>query len=140
MIRTKKSRRSDTFERQSLRRRVVNMYEWFNQGQWEKCFSLVDPKLTAQGKTQLGPYSERLSEFKQVYGTVDRWQIRINLYLDASSNKHDNRPFAYVYVVWQDKARGFHMFRERWVKHGGQWYTRVVGLVANRKGWGHDDD
>lgn len=47
--------------------------------------------------------------------------------------RHDQqarpRPFAYVYVVWKDAAKEFHLFRDRWVKDGGQWFTRVVGLV-----------
>jgi len=27
------------------------------------------------------------------------------------------------------EAKEFHMFRERWVKDGNMWFTRVVGLV-----------
>ena len=78
-------------------------------------------------------YAEGLRAFKEVYETINLWQIRISLHLDARSNKHDDRPFAYVYVVWQDAAHGFHMFRERWVKDANRWYTRVAGLVPNRR-------
>jgi hypothetical protein len=109
------------------------MYDWFNQGLWEQCFSLIDPRLRDESKVQLRVYKEGLQAFEQVYGKVDPWYIRISLHLDASSNRHDNRPFAYVYVVWQDAERGFHMFRERWVKDSGRWFTRVVGLVPNRQ-------
>jgi hypothetical protein len=59
--------------------------------------------------------------------------IRISLHLHQQSNKHDDRPFAYVYVVWQDDAKEFRMFRERWVKHLGRWFTRVVGLLPSRQ-------
>ena len=108
------------------------MYDWFNRGLWEECFSLVDPKLKEQSKVQLPVYAERLQAFKEFYGIIKPWHVRISLHLDASSNKQDERPFAYVYVVWQDDVHGFHMFRERWVKHSGRWFTRVAGLVPNR--------
>jgi hypothetical protein len=32
-----------------------------------------------------------------------------------------------------DELYEFHMFRERWVLESGHWFTRVVGLVPNRK-------
>jgi hypothetical protein len=107
------------------------MYDCLNRGLWEECFALTDPKLREQAKVQLPSYSAGLKVFKEVYGSIRPWHVRLNLHLDASSNKHDNRPFAYVYVVWQDEVHGFHMFRERWVKQGDHWFTRVVGLVPN---------
>jgi hypothetical protein len=109
------------------------MYDWFNRGLWDKCFSLIDPRLREEGKVQLPHYSAGLEAFKEVYGTIKPWHVQLSLHLDASSNKQDQRPFAYVYVVWQDEVHGFHMFRERWVKHGGRWFTRVVGLIPNRR-------
>src|SRR5438477_1334694 len=115
-------------ERKALRRRVKQMYDWFNQALWEKCFSLIDPKLREQAKVRLPLYADRLRAFKEVYGRINPWHVRISLHLDPSANKHDERPFAYVYVIWQDEAHGFHMFRERWVKHSDRWFTRVVGL------------
>src|SRR5262245_17529771 len=120
-------------ERKALRRRVKQLYDWFNQGLWENCFSLIDPELRDQKKVRLSIYSERLRAVKAAYGRVDPWYIRISPHLDTSSNKHDQRPFAYVYVVWQDDQHGFHMFKERWVKPSGRRFTRVVGLVPNRQ-------
>ncbi len=46
-----------------------------------------------------------------------------------TANHADPRPFAYVYIYWQDHRHAFRLFRERWVHDGGKWYTRVVGLV-----------
>ena len=120
-------------ERQALRRRVRQMYGWFDDEGWEKCFSLVDPKLRAQSKVQFSAYAEGMREFKGVYGRVHPWMIRINLHLDASSSQRDKRHFAYVYVIWQDGANRFHMFQERWVKDSGRWFTRVAGLVPARE-------
>ena len=108
------------------------MHRSLNQHQWEKCFQLIDPKLRAEGRVSFPAYAEGLHEFMQAFGAVRPWHVRINLYLDGSKNKRDPRPFAYVYVIWQDAEHDFHMFRDRWVKADGRWYTRVVGLVPNR--------
>jgi hypothetical protein len=109
------------------------MYDWFERGQWEKCFFLIDPRLREQSRVELPVYSERMRAFKQVYGRIHPWLIRISLHPDASSSRRDTRSFAYVYVIWQDKMRGFHMFQERWVKDSNRWFTRVAGLVPNRE-------
>ena len=108
------------------------MYDWFNLSRWDKCFTLIDPRLSRQ-KVQLSVYADQLGAFKQAYGQIKPWHIRISLHHVASSNKQDERPFAYVYVVWQAEANAFHMFRERWVKESDQWFTRVAGLVPSRQ-------
>jgi hypothetical protein len=120
-------------ERQALRRRVKHMYEQFNRGAWEQCFALLDPKLRKASKVALPIYADSLQRFREVYGKINPWYIRISLHLNASANKQDGRAFAYVYMVWQDSAHGFHMFRERWVNEAGRWFSRVVGLVPNRQ-------
>ena len=119
-------------DRQALRRRVLQMYRWFEQERWEKCFSLVDPRLKEQSKVQIGPYSERMRVFKEVYGRVHLWTIEIHLHTNTRSSQHDKRNFAYVYVFWRDAAMRFHTFQERWVKDAGRWFTRVAGLVPAR--------
>jgi hypothetical protein len=133
MIRAKRSSLSATAERQALRRRVKQMHTWFNRGCWEKCFSLIDPILREKGRVKLPLYEEGLKEFKEAYGAIHLWYVRISLYLDGSVNKRDPRPFAYVYVVWKDDAHRFHIFQERWVRNGDHWFTRVAGLVVNRR-------
>lgn len=140
MIRAKHSVRSETAERQALRRRVRQMYDWFNQGLWEKCFSLIDPRILEKSTRKFPAYAERLQEFQEAYGAIRPWHVRIKLYLDFSSSKHDDAPFAYVYTVWQDDSHRFHMFRERWVQHGGRWFTQVVGLVVNQQELAGNED
>src|SRR5947209_19300948 len=94
----------DASDREALRRRVNQMYEWLNREAWAKCFSLLDPRLREQNRVEWQTYADSLRRFKEVYGKIKPWYVRISLHLDASSNKHDDRPFAYVYVVWQDQA------------------------------------
>ena len=115
----------------SLGRRIRNFYQHFNQGDWERCYQYVDPRLRTAGKVSEAHYVESLAAFKKRYGAIQIWYVRTSLHLDPSGNKHDDRPFAYAYVFWQDDHKGFHVFRERWVQASGRWYTRVAGLVAS---------
>lgn len=128
-----KSTKRQATERATLRRRLKQFYAQLNEANWDSCFGLIDPELGRLGKVDLAKYAEGLQEFMAVYGRVDPWFIRISLHLDAAQAQRDKRPFAYVYVLWQDAAHEFHMFRERWIKDNGHWFTRVVGLVPNRR-------
>jgi hypothetical protein len=118
-------------DRASLRRRVKRLYGWFNQEHWAKCFSLLDPRLREGRRVEQAGYVDSLRTFKQASGQVRLWYLRVNLHA-GEARRADPRPFAYVYVVWQDDKHAFHMFRERWVKDSGHWYTRVVGLVPHK--------
>ena len=132
MIRAEQPPQIEATERASLRRRVKQMYERFNQGLWDTCFELLDPKLREKANVESFAYVDSLRSFKNCYGAITPWYIRLSLHLDASANKFDDRPFAYVYVIWQDERHGFHMFKERWVKESGHWFSRVAGLVTNQ--------
>jgi hypothetical protein len=134
MSRATRSAPKEAAERAALRRRVNRLYECFNQGAWDKCFSLIDPEIREAGKVELPIYQEQLEAFRAAYGKIRPWYVRISLHLGAAAGKRPQRPFAYVYVVWQDEAHGFHMFKERWVKDSGRWFTRVAGLVLNWQG------
>jgi hypothetical protein len=121
-------------ERTAIRRKVKLLYDRFNHEQWSACFEMIDPKLRSSARVGPECYMASLSEFKRCYGQVRIWYTRINVHLEERNNQHDDRPFAYVYVVWQDDRNAFHMFRERWVRDTDRWYTRVVGLVAHTEG------
>jgi hypothetical protein len=74
-----------------------------------------------------------MQAFKQAYGSIKPWKTQLSLHLNGAPKQRDDRPFAYVYMIWQDEAYAFHMFRERWIQDHGKWYTRVVGLVPNQQ-------
>jgi hypothetical protein len=133
MNRQTQKQKSPAAERQAIRRQVRRLYGWFNRQDWPKCFEFLDPKLREADRVQLGPYAESLTAFQQVYGSVQVWLLRVSLHLDTRGSKLDQRPFAYVYVIWKDERQAFHLFRERWVKQEGRWYTRVVGLIPYRE-------
>lgn len=121
-------------ERERLRRRVHRFYLRFNASDWHGCLELVDPQL--QEKVDSASYSRQMKSFKDTYSTVNLWLIRLSLHLVPTLHQRDRRPFAFVYVIWQDDAHGFHLFRERWVKVDGKWFSRVVGLVPNARSAG----
>jgi hypothetical protein len=119
---------------------VKQFYRRFNKADWDACYALIDPQLTQTGKVKRDIYAELMQAFKEVYGSVNLWHTRLSLHLKATPQQRDRRPFAYVYVIWQDDAHGFHMFRERWIKDHGRWFTRIVGLVPNRQELGSGQD
>jgi hypothetical protein len=133
MKQTVQSRKRAATERAALRRRVKQFNRRFNQGDWGGCYALIDPQIVQHHKVNLETYAELMQSFKEVYGSVKLWFTRLSLHLDAAPKQRDKRPFAYVYVIWQDDGHGFHIFQERWIKENGQWFTRVVGLVPNRQ-------
>ncbi|MBL8794728.1 MAG: hypothetical protein JNM56_12545 [Planctomycetia bacterium] len=133
MIQRRQPAANVNVERTALRRRIRDFYRRFNREDWSGCFARLDPRLRQAGKVEESQYRDSLATFRQAYGEVEIWHTRVNLYLDAKNNKHDARPFAYVYVFWQDAHQAFHVFRERWVLDDGKWYTRVIGLVVHQQ-------
>src|SRR5208282_4563868 len=117
MTRALYSARPDVIEREKLRKRVTQFYLRFNKADWEGCYALIDPQLTQNGKVKPATYSGSMQAFKDTYGSVKRWLTRLSLHLDPTPKQRDKRPFAYVYVIWQDEGQGFHVFRERWIKN-----------------------
>ncbi len=118
-------------QKAALRRRIRGLYRLFNSGDLAGCFEHVDPRLREAGRVVLRQYVAGLRVFRQRYGAVHIWHLDVSLHLDARNHKHDDRPFAYAYVFWQDDRKAFHVFRERWVKDSRRWYTRVAGLAAH---------
>jgi hypothetical protein len=116
----------------SIAGRIGHFYRFFNRQDWARCFEYIDPRLRADGKVLLDPYSQGMNAFYAAYGPVQRLQIlRISVH-DGQEAKVDKRDFAYVVISWKDKDNGFHHFRERWIKDGDKWFTRVLGLVPGR--------
>lgn len=132
MIRKPAPAKRPAADRAAIRRRVKQFYAWFNQEQWSRCLAFIDPRLRENARVDSERHAASLAAFKECYGAVHIWYLRVNLHDEAARSSRADRPFAYVYVLWQDDRHGFHLFRERWVKDAGRWYTRVVGLVPHK--------
>ena len=60
-------------------------------------------------------------------------RLRSRFRLQEQARSH---PFAYIYIVGKDAAKEFHPFRQRWIKDGGRWIARGLGLVVRQAGGG----
>jgi hypothetical protein len=116
-------------QRTALYRRVGRFHKLFNQRAWNECYQFLDPRL--RENVNISQYAGSLSRFAEHYGEIKIRYRHFSVHLDVTKNKQDPRPFAFVYVFWQDRRHDFHVFRERWVEEAGDWYTRVVGLVIH---------
>jgi hypothetical protein len=126
-----KLRSTESARRSKLRNRIRSFYRHLENGQWDACYGLVDPKLR-DGKIDRGAYGRSLSAFLEHYGPIEIIAVpKLNIYSNVQNNKHDDRDFAYGLVVWQDKNHQPHLLKERWVWSDGNWYTRMVGLVTH---------
>lgn len=135
----KKTPRSiGTPQRARLRQRIRRFYKDFNEGRWERCYKALDPRLREQARVDPGSYAESLHRFAERYAPLRIEYLRLNLYPKVKGNPRADRDFAFVVILWQDRENQFHLFRERWVKEGRNWFTRVVGLVVHDRD-GRDD-
>ncbi len=119
--RTRPRRPSGRALRASLRRRILSFYRRCNAGDREGCFRYLDPRLRDSARVEPVTYQNSLRDFLEHYGEITAWYTRISLHPGAGKNRGDARPFAYVYVVWLDADKRFHVFREHWVYDSGRW-------------------
>src|SRR5438270_9264209 len=117
-------------DRARLRGRIGQFHRHFGRGNWPKCYEYLDPRLRDGAKVEYGAYAKSLAAFREYYGPVQIDHIRLSIHPGGRNTKRDPRDFAYAYVFRKDNRHAFHLFRERWVKEGGTWYTRVAGLVV----------
>ena len=116
----------------TLAARIKFFYGFFNRRDWARCYEYVDPKLRAKRESGLRNYSQTMRDFFGAHGPVEEVKIlKINIH-SGKSARDDRRDFAYVVISWKDKSNQFHHFRERWIKDGEKWFTRVIGLVPSR--------
>lgn len=112
-----------------LTNRIQKFYSAFNKEQWAECFHLVDPELR-ENRVDFKVYADSLATFFERFGPIEIERIAdLKPHLREKSPLYRDRPFAFGMVVWRDRENGEHVFRERWVKARGTWYTRMVGLV-----------
>src|SRR6266516_4109665 len=117
-----------TTEKERVRSRIRRFYNSFAKREWGKCYEFLDPEVR-QGTVNRVKYVRSLAAFFKSFGPIIVMTIDdIEVHSKVMNNKHDSRDFAYAVVLWQDKRHERHLLRERWVKSGGNWYSRRVGL------------
>jgi hypothetical protein len=120
---------SDSTDRDALHHRIRTFFRYLNRQAFDKCWSFLDPALRERGRVEEDKYAKSLSEFLDHFGAVEIVTVKIDLYPGVRSGER-TQDSAYPLIVWKDARHVPHLFRERWVKDGKTWYTRVVGLVV----------
>src|SRR5579884_1981883 len=119
-------------ERKRLRTRIRSFYDHFGRQDWRKCYQFLDPALRRDGKVDFDIYRKSLSRFFDHYGPMSNLKLAELEVATGVKNKHyDNRDFAYGVLLRHDRRHEPHLLKERWVKSGDNWYTRMVGLVVH---------
>lgn len=117
----------------ALRKRIQQFYEHLNRGEFDWCYQALDPCLRDKPSSVTSyQYASSLERFRRWCGAVNVRQIDpIQLHLNEPNRLYNDRDFALVEVVWEDRTGRRHTFQERWVRdRRGRWYTRSTGLVT----------
>lgn len=103
-----------------LRKRIKEFYRSFNQQNWEKCFSFIDPEINLEYQH----YADSLERFYEHHGPIRVLSIDLQMHLDEPNKLYGNRSFACGTTKWREGT-----IQERWVKTGGMWFTRMTGMM-----------
>jgi hypothetical protein len=115
----------------SLKRRIRQFYTLLNQGDFERCRQMIDPRIRLKrDSVTLFQYQNSLQQFLDHFGSVKVLEISIGLHLNEPSQLYEGRDFAVGKTTWVDEAGEEHVFSERWVRDGRAWYTRSTGFVT----------
>ena len=125
MIRTIDKRQS------SLKRRIRQFYNLLNQGDFKRCYQMIDSLIRLNpASVTLFQYENALRQFLDNFGSVNILEINIRLHLNEPSQLYEGRDFAVGRTTWEDERGKPNVFSERWVLHNRVWYTRSTGFVV----------
>jgi hypothetical protein len=128
-----KTRKNAARVEASLQRRVRVYYEHLKEGDAEWCYRALDPSLRASpSAVTFHQYAMSLDRFLAWCGDVSVKQIGpIDLHLGEANRLYQDRDFALLPVVWEDRSGQEHVFRDRWVREpNGRWFTRTTGFLT----------
>ena len=115
----------------SLRRRVRQFYKLLNQGEFERCHEMIDPRVRSNpNSVTLLQYSTACRDFLDRIGFIKLVELRVDLHIQEPSILYEDRDFATGKAIWEDRSGERHTFAERWVRDGRTWFTRSTGFVA----------
>ncbi len=123
---TTEARRTD-----AMNRRVRQFFDPLNQGDFERCYRMVDPDLrVGPDAVTLRDFEESWRQFHHYFGRVRVRDVDVMLRLGEPKAVYHGRDFATGKTTWEDEWGGQHVFDERWVREGRSWFTRGVGVVS----------
>ncbi len=115
----------------ALKKRIRQFYGLLNEGEFARCYAMIDPRLREQPQTiTLLQYEQSSRRFVEQIGAVLVQKLEIlSLHLNEPSQLYEGRDFALGKTHWEDEAGNRHQFSERWVCDGSTWYTRSTGFL-----------
>jgi hypothetical protein len=117
----------------ALKKKILQYYRHLNAGNFHWCYRAIDPPIRSQSTSvTYFQFASSLERFLNHYGgvRVKSTGIEVQLHQDEPNSLYQNRDFAVVKVLWQDKADKMHLFHERWVRNGRSWFSRCTGLIT----------
>src|SRR5258708_26120783 len=79
----------------SLKRRIRQFYNLLNQGDFERCRQMIDPRVRLKrDSVTLFQYENSLRQFLDHFGSVKVLEIGIALHLNEPSQLYEGRDFA----------------------------------------------
>ena len=115
----------------SLKRRIRQFYNLLNQGDFERCHQMIDPRVRHKpSSVTLFQYENALRQFLDTIGRVKILEVGVDLHLNEPSELSEGRNFAVGKTTWANQPGAQHVFLERWVWENRFWYTRSTGFVT----------
>jgi hypothetical protein len=115
----------------TLKRRIRHFYTLLSDGQFERCYEMIDPRVRQKSESvTLLQYEDALVSFVKSVGSIGNLAITIDLHVGEPSRLYEDRDFAIGRTTWQDIRGHEHVFAERWVREGDLWYTRSTGCLS----------
>lgn len=114
----------------ALRRRVRQFYDLLNDGFFERCHQMIDPRVRDKpNSVTLLQYENALRQFLEETGSVTILEMSLALHLNEPNELYEGRDFALGKTTCVDSTESRHVFLERWVREGRTWYTRSTGML-----------
>jgi hypothetical protein len=112
-----------------IKQRIRRFYGLFNAAKWSSCYRMVDPAL--REKLDFTSYSKSLADFRRYYGAICIVKAaKLKVHTNVNGGGYGGRDFASGVLIWLDNSDQPHVFKERWIRDGDHWYTRMAGLVS----------
>lgn len=109
-------------DKRAIRKRVATYFDMFNRTDWSGCRSLIDPTIGVDPII----FRQNMVRFRDHCRSMYLISMRISL---CDSAKFEQRPLAYVHVVWEDPDGKEWKEQQLWVKNCDKWFSRSTGRI-----------
>src|SRR5438105_896503 len=95
----------------SVKRRIRHFYSLLNQGDFRRCYELIDPQVRVQPRSiTFFQYETASRQFVEHFGPVTIVDISVVLHVNEPSELYKGRDFVVGKTTWNDEAGERHVF------------------------------